>query len=428
MNSPTKLLRSPLLWLLVLALALRLAAGAWWQGRLRADTQFAFGDSQSYWSLAGAIARGEPYVCGTPDSAVFRTPGYPLVLAGLFLAFGGEPPVMAARAVGAVLGTLAVWGVYLLATRLFDRRTALAAAGIIAVYPGAIGMSVFVLSEAAFCPLLLAQLTASVIAWQSASTKVTVAMALAAGCLAGVATLVRPSWLLFTPFAVTVGLLSGRNLGKHLYIGATALAGLMLVMMPWWIRNYRVTEHFVPTTLQVGASLYDGLNPRATGASDMSFVPDFAAEVAQQAADGEPLDVRLDRRLGQAALAWAESHPGRVLRLALTKFRRLWNVWPNENEFRGWPLRLAVLATYLPVIALAVGGAYRYTRGGWEYALCWLPAAYFTMLHLVFVSSIRYREPAMLPLAVLAAAAVMYRGTREGARSETLPSGEISIT
>ena len=47
---------------------------------------------------------------------------------------------------------------------------------------------------------------------------------------------------------------------------------------------------------------------------------------------------------------------------------------------------------------------WRYARRDWPYLLCILPAVYFTLLHIVFVSSIRYRQPAMLPLIVLAAA------------------------
>lgn len=411
-NTPDKLFRSPLLWLLVAALAVRLLGGIWWQARLPADRRFAFGDSDSYWTLAGAIARGDPYEFGSPPAKVFRTPGYPLVLAGLFLAYGAEPPVAAARLLNAVLGTCAVAGVYGLAVRLFDRRTALIAAGIIAFYPGAIGISVFVLSEAAFCPLLIAQLIIATAAWQSASAKGALALAIGAGCLAGAATLVRPSWLLFAPVSLIVGLLSGRNLGRHVALGSTALVGLAVVMAPWWIRNYQVTGHFIPTTLQVGASLYDGLNPRATGASDMSFVPEFAADEAREPGDDETLEYRLDRRLQTASLAWSETHPGRVLQLAAIKGLRLWNVWPNEPEFRSWPLRLAVFATYVPVFLLAIVGVWRFTPSGWPYALCWLPAAYFTLLHMIFVSSIRYRDPAMLPLAVLAAGTLVYRQAR----------------
>ena len=89
-------------------------------------------------------------------------------------------------------------------------------------------------------------------------------------------------------------------------------------MLPWWIRNAYVTGHFVPTTLQVGASLYDGLNPKATGASNLEeFVPHFAAEQQRAAAPGghrqEPFELRLDRRMRDAALAWAWANPGRAV-------------------------------------------------------------------------------------------------------------------
>jgi hypothetical protein len=89
--------------------------------------------------------------------------------------------------------------------------------------------------------------------------------------------------------------------------------------------------------------------------------------------------------------------------LAGIKVRRMWNIWPNEPSFSAWPIRLTVLLTYVPVLGLAVVGAVKTFRRGLPYLLCWFPAVYFTLLHMIFVGSIRYRQPAMLGLIVLAA-------------------------
>ncbi len=100
--------------------------------------------------------------------------------------------------------------------------------------------------------------------------------------------------------------------------------------------------------------------------------------------------------------------------MAAIKFVRLWNVWPNERSMSTWPVRIAVAATYIPILILGLVGAVGTTRRGWPYVLCWLPAVYLTLLHVVFVSSIRYRQPAMLLWIVLASGVVAHRfpGTR----------------
>lgn len=401
----------PRAWLagvLFVALAARLAAGVWWQSRLADD--FYFGDSQSYWVLARAIARGDSYQFGSPDAKVFRTPGYPLALAPLFVIFGDEPPILAARAWGAVLGTMAVAAVYGLGRQLWDARVGLAAALVAAIYPGAIAMSIFVLSEALFSPLMLVQLLLWIAAVRAVRSRRALAWGLSAGMAAGLATLARPSWLAFVPLAAIVVLAFSRERRRHLLVGSVMMSGFVLVMLPWWIRNAQVTGRFVPTSLQMGISLYDGWNPRADGSSDLSLATQIiSVERKRLVAEDDPdvFEYRLDRRFRELATSWATTHPAEVLSLAGTKLLRLWNVWPNEPAFRALPFRAAVFASFVPVMLLAVIGTWRFRELGWPLLLCWLPALYITLLHIVFVSSLRYREPVMLPLLSIAAACLL---------------------
>ena len=119
-------------------------------------------------------------------------------------------------------------------------------------------------------------------------------------------------------------------------------------------------------------------------------------------ADG--FEVRLDQRLRSAAVTWASSNPGTVLRLMGRKFIRMWNVWPNADGFRSPEVRWIVCLGYVPLMVLGIAGLWRWRRVGWPVVLGVLPALYYTGLHMVFVSSIRYRQPAMLVLLVIAAA------------------------
>jgi hypothetical protein len=122
-----------------------------------------------------------------------------------------------------------------------------------------------------------------------------------------------------------------------------------------------------------------------------------------------------------AAVDWAKSHPGRVLALMKTKFARMWNLWPNASEFRSWKLRLIIVLGYLPLLTCALWGTWKFARQGWPYILCVMPAVYFTCLHVVFVSSLRYRQPAMLVGIVLAAAAVSKFPKLKGGKGEGSP-------
>jgi 4-amino-4-deoxy-L-arabinose transferase-like glycosyltransferase len=394
--------------ILVVAFVVRVGAAFWWQSRVPAGKQFGFPDSESYWQLGQKIAVGQPYEFGPERYKLFRTPGYPLLLSGLFAVGGADTSPMTARVLSALLGTLTVWLAALVALRLYDERVAVLTSLAVAIYPEAIAPSVFVLSEAPFIPLMMVQLYCWIAGWQSESRQARLAWALAAGIAAGLATLMRPSWLLFTPFAFVIGLVVTRLQRRHLEMGLLMHAGLCLAMLPWWLYAYSVAGRFVPTSLQVGASLYDGLSPVATGASDMRFVPAYEALQHNHDATHPPpanqlFEDRLDERMKQDSIAWSRTHLRRVFELVGIKFVRIWSPLPNASEFSSVRLRLILLVSYIPAMILAAIGFWRSRYLTWQAWLLLLPAVYFTALHVIFVSSIRYRQPAMVPLLIFAA-------------------------
>ena len=266
--------------------------------------------------------------------------------------------------------------------------------------------SILVLSEAPFCLALVLQLAL----WSSALDHETrtarLLRALGAGIFFGWGVLIRPSWLLFLPFAAGFGLCIASAKRRQIEVAAVSLATSILILTPWWIRNFVVTGHVVPTTLQTGASLYDGLNPDATGASDMQFVEDFLEDEKKDPSGEGSLEYRLNKRMTAESLTWVSENPQEAVRLAGVKFLRMWNIFPNEPSFSSLSTRLLLALTYAPVLVLGLYGAVSNFQRGYSYMLCWLPAVYFSLLHMVFIGSIRYRQPAMLGLIVLAAGTV----------------------
>lgn len=424
MNAPQRRL-----WLALLGLALifRLGFAFQWQQRAASeDRLFRLGDSHSYWTLAEQLAAGKPYQYGSENAKVFRAPLYPIMLAPLAAVFETAQAVWIARVVGCLLGTLAVGLIMLVAKQLAGPCAALGCGFLAAIHPAAIGMSVIVLSEALFMPLMVLNLLLWQAAWAAKTRQRLLVLSVTTGVVCGLAVLTRPSWLLFLPFAACCGVVVSGNVRRHVGIVTVTFLAFCVTMLPWWIRNAQVTGHFVPTTLQVGPSLYDGLHAGATGASDegMAFMQNFLAEEiafenslvndleateAPQLDTLPPLEYRLNQRATRAALDWALANPGEVARLSARKFARTWSLWPDGGDVSSSSTRIALSVSCLGISLLALLAAVRCIRPfSWPAAICVLPTLYFTLLHMVFVGSVRYREPAIFVLTALAGCALAW--------------------
>lgn len=362
------------------------------------------GDAEGYWELARHLARGEDFAIYHPPRYALRMPGFPLLLAGGMKLFGDER-VIDMRILLALVGTGACWLVYQLGRELVDRTTGLVACFLAAVSPTFVGFSVLLLSETLFAVALLASLIAFAKlakadneAIESTRQRNATVLAFAAGLLSGTATLVRPTWLLVAPGLGLLYLVPARNRKRGLGRVALVIAGMTLALAPWTIRNAHVTGHFVPTTLWMGPSLYDGLSPQASGVSNMEFIE---ADGLYKRPDVSEYDA--DRHYRQAALAFATQHPWRALELAAIKLGRFCNPFPNAEQFGQWTIWLGVGLFELPVLLLALIGLWQVRQSPVCWALGAGPMLYFALIHTVFIGSLRYRLPAEYALLVLSA-------------------------
>jgi hypothetical protein len=228
--------------------------------------------------------------------------------------------------------------------------------------------------------------------------------------------LVRPTWLLVAPAFALFFLLTARNRKRRLSEFALVIAGLSLALAPWTIRNALVTGHFVPTTLWMGPSLYDGLSPQATGESKMEFV-----ETDGWYSRPDVTEYEADRHYRQAALAFAKDHPGRACLLGLKKLWRFCNPFPNAEQFGDWGTWLVVGLFELPVLLLGVIGFWQVRNSPRTWVLSAGPVLYFALVHTVFIGSLRYRLPVEYALLVLSAVGARWLVTKFTSSRQIVP-------
>lgn len=233
-------------------------------------------DAVNYDAMARQLLDTGVYAYHDTKPNAFVTPGYPLLLAGVYAVVGydSHDPLPYVRYLQALLGVVSVWLVYRIAAKLAGEPAGLLAAAAAAVYPPFIWMNGAILTESFAVFALLAYVWVQLIAIERPSR----AAAAAAGVLLGVTVLIRPEFLPL--IAVVYGfvlLRGGRAHRREAWrLAAWSCAGLVLVMLPWWIRNAVTLHEWVLTATQanpLSAGTYpykhydDGLIDR-TGLTD----------------------------------------------------------------------------------------------------------------------------------------------------------------
>jgi 4-amino-4-deoxy-L-arabinose transferase-like glycosyltransferase len=350
-------------------------------------------DQREYLDIARNVLHGEGFSFDDPrfNQRVYahRTPGYPLLLA----AAGAN--VRAARILQAVLDTSTVLAVYLLARRWLSPAACLVAAAFVAFNPFLDYFSSLILTETLFTTML---------AWgMLLITSTRTFPWLTGGIILAASTLVRPGALPLPVILAVLGALAANRRADRAYhrwwslpVGTSMLLLTILILLPWAIRNRQVLGQWIWTSTNAGITRYDGFNPDATGASDQSFVA--AMPHLRSMSETERNDY-----LAREANDFIRRQPMDSIKLAWAKVLRTWSPRPLSSEFSRTLYVVVALAYAVPFFACFVLGWVTSPMPVTAKLFLAAPAAYLTLAAVLSVGSLRYRIPAEVPMAVVAA-------------------------
>ena len=340
-------------------------------------------DIDTYLTAANDILSGHVF------SSELVMPLYPLQAALM----GGD--ALALKLSDIALSTLSIWLIHGIALAMFkDKATALIAAGGAAFYPYFLFYAASGLTETSYTFFILLGfylLYQGRLVW--------------GGGILVLSILSRPTLepllpLLLLAFALLIHRLSWRETGILLL--KTGLIYLVL-MAPWWAHNYAKYDQFVRLNLGDGRMLYMGNNPmNQSGGGRERFDVDmshFYSEI------NDPL-VRNDA-MKTEAFEYIRDNPSHFLKMAVVKFKRLWQLWPYAPEYQDWKYIVISLASYGVALAMALVFLVRHGRTQWRVITPILFfAGFLSAVHMVTLASIRYRFP-LEPFILIFAASTM---------------------
>lgn len=388
------------------------------------------GDEIDYHHIAANLAAGDGYALVSGTATARRPPLYPILLSLVYKIVGPSPPV--GRVLQALFGAAIVWLVFVVAHRYGSSRAAWWATAATAVNPFLIFISGYMLTENLYIILLLVFLLviprpASIVSPQTA---------LVAGLLLALAVLARPTGFTLAEWVLGAYLLFGvGSIPQRLARGGLLAAVVLVMLIPWTVRNYRTLGRPIVFTSHGGITFYQGNNPRVLE------IPQYRGSVAPL--DQLPEHERLSRmtQLERDDAAWAlgkqflRENKSKVPILVWSKFRRFWR-FRSESGLSGiksgWWFGnrsgLGKLATTfdagflyavfaIPFFVLGLVITWRRWR---ELLFVYGIIASHTAISLVFHGSLRMRSPLEPIIAIVAAEAVVRTIDRARGRRRSL--------
>lgn len=282
----------------IAAIALVASSFAWRFWSIHFASGVALGaDPMNYQNLAHALLDGRGLITDDwrygRDLRAYFPPLYPVLLAGWWRLFGDAPVATLVMTTLTDIGTA-------LALVDIGRRLGRPAAGWLAgllffAYPPFALAAAIPQKEALTILLITLMLRGTIIWWTDTSGHRRARHGLALGALWGLLALTQPGAVLL-PVTIALALVALRGWPATLRLGLWSIPAFLLVMAPWWVRNWLVFGAFVPFTTASGFMVNVALGTHGLPIPDSIFSlpePERSAVMGREAMrriGAQPLD------------------------------------------------------------------------------------------------------------------------------------------
>ncbi len=346
-------------------------------------------DETDYLALAQHIVNGQGYTNTDGYPTAFRPVGYPILLAALGLV--GLKSLLAIRFFQVLVSTATIYLIFLQTAHVFNRKAGIAAAFLAGIYPYFVFMPGTVLATTWYAFLLVSASYAFVLGSEGENTK----LMLASGALFGVAVLTQPSAVVLAGAATLWHVVNSR---LRLFKASTRLLpffiALLLILAPWTFRNTRDLDYAGLAT-NGGRNLWLGNNPQATSLSGSSVA--MPAEMERRI-DASLFEAEKDQIYIAEARKFIRHHPWQFVTLSLKKAVHFWSFAPSATT-PGYieqtnTVRWIGIISFGPILCLSALSFFFASSQQRRTIALWLAyAAFFTVLHAVFIAKVRLRLP-----------------------------------
>ncbi len=373
-------------------------------------------DSLTYDRLATEI------LAGGGGAAFFRPPLYPFFLSATYLLVGHHQAAVVW--VQFLLGLATVVPVFLLAERWCGRVTAAVTAWIVALYP----LRIFFEGE-----ILAVTLFSFFLAWgmwifREAIEGDSPRLSFWAGLFFGGAVITRPNFLLVLPFLLAAGAAVQARHSSFRWVSPLALLfGLVLVMAPVTLHNWKGEKVLIPVAGNGGINFYLGNRPGSGGETPLPPGLQWQNVVQEPVRRGVSSLAGQDRYWWRLALHDIAGDPAGWIGLLGRKFALFWNAYESSNN-----KELSYFTAHSPpvryyrwwfglLVCLAAAGIVGSPSRSARVLLLSLLGGYSLAVALFFVTA-RYRLPLVPFLGLLAATGIVEAGRtlRRGEKRKTV--------